>query len=64
VRIHPPTLVVFCNVADEIQESYKRYMLNRFREELGFDDVPLRMLLRGKSEVRESWEERQQNASR
>lgn len=51
VRTAPPTLVIFCNVAREIQESYKRYMLNRFREALGFNEVPLRLIFRGKEEV-------------
>ena len=51
VKSSPPTLVIFCNVAKQIQESYKRYMINRFREELGFQDVPLRLIFRDKEEV-------------
>lgn len=51
VKSAPPTLVIFCNVAREIQESYKRYMLNRFREALGFTDVPVRLIFRAKEEV-------------
>lgn len=51
VRTAPPTLVIFCNVAREIQESYKRYMLNRFREALGFTDVPLRLIFRSKEDA-------------
>ena len=53
VKGHPPTIVIFTNVADEIQESYKRYMANRFRKELGFEDIPLRIFYRSKSEVNE-----------
>ncbi len=52
VAIAPPTFVVFTNVAREIQESYMRYMTHRFRAELGFDEVPVRVILRPKSEVR------------
>jgi GTPase len=52
VRTAPPTILVFCNVAREIQEGYKRYMINRFREELGFKDVPLRVIFRSKEDQR------------
>jgi len=52
VRSSPPTLLVFCNVAREIQEGYKRYMINRFREDLGFTDVPLRLIFRSKEDQR------------
>ncbi|NRA65075.1 MAG: ribosome biogenesis GTPase Der [Pseudobacteriovorax sp.] len=48
VRTSPPTIVVKCNVAGEIQESYKRYLVKRFRKDLGFGNVPLRLLFRGK----------------
>lgn len=49
----PPTLVVMCNVADEIQASYKRYMLKCFRRDLGFDHVPVRIFFRSKKEKRD-----------
>jgi GTP-binding protein len=52
VAVSPPTIVVFCNVASEIQESYIRYMTNRFRERLGFTEVPIRIIFRPKSDVR------------
>lgn len=52
VSVSPPTIVVFCNVAQEIHDSYKRYMVNRFREALGFPDIPLRLIFRAKSDVR------------
>jgi len=52
VAIQPPTIVVFCNVAKEIQAGYVRYMTNRFRSDLGFDNVPIRLIFRPKSEVR------------
>ena len=34
VKHSPPTFVIMCNVAGEIQEAYKRYLTNRFREYL------------------------------
>lgn len=48
VRSEPPTIVVKCNLAHELQESYKRYMHRAFQRELGFDRVPIRLLFRGK----------------
>ncbi len=53
VSSKPPTIVVKCNVADEIQESYKRYMIKRFRHELEFGDVPLRVFFRDKADEKE-----------
>ncbi len=50
VRTEPPTIVIKCNMAEEIQESYKRYMTHRFREMLGFEDIPLKLIFRGKNE--------------
>lgn len=52
VATQPPTIVVFCNVASEIQESYIRYMRSRFRTALGFDEVPIRLIFRPKADVR------------
>lgn len=52
VGVNPPTLVIFCNVAAEIQESYKRYMMNRLREMLGFGETPIRILYRSKADSR------------
>ena len=57
VKAAPPTLLVFCNVAREIQEGYKRYMINRFREELGFDNVPVRLIFRSKEDQRKRKQE-------
>lgn len=52
VAVNPPTFVIFCNVFDEIQESYVRYMRNRFRSLLGFDEIPIRLIFRPKSDTR------------
>ena len=52
VTINPPTIVVFCNVASDIQESYKRYMMNRMRELLEFGETPIRIIYRGKNEAK------------
>ena len=50
VRSNPPTIVIKCNVADEIQPSYKRYLTKRLRRDLEYGDIPLRILFRAKSD--------------
>lgn len=52
VAVEPPTIVVFCNVAREIHESYIRYMTRRFQEFLGFNDIPLRVIYRAKTDTK------------
>jgi len=48
----PPTFTVFLNRPDEVPESYKRYLLHQLREKLGFDNMPIRLDLRGRREER------------
>lgn len=49
VKAAPPTIVVKCNVSEEIQESYKRYMNHQFRRRLDFGTAPIRLLFRPKT---------------
>lgn len=44
----PPTLIVRCNCARAVISSYRRYMVHGFRRELGFTNVPLRLVLKGR----------------
>jgi len=48
VSTNPPTIVVFVNNAKLISRTYERYLLNRFREHLPFDEVPIRLLFRSR----------------
>ncbi|HEX7874141.1 MAG TPA: ribosome biogenesis GTPase Der [Sphingobium sp.] len=48
-RTRPPTFAVFGNRLDELPESYRRYLVNGIRRELGFGAVPVRLHLRGGS---------------
>ena len=48
VRSNPPTVVLMCNIAEAAQESYKRYVTNQFRDLLGFENIPIRVILRDK----------------
>lgn len=43
VAVAPPTIVFFCNDPDLLSASYKRYLLNFFREALPYDEVPIRV---------------------
>jgi GTP-binding protein len=54
VQAAPPTIVIQCNRADDLKESYKRYMVKGFRKRLGFDKIPLRIFFRNKSEKKKA----------
>jgi GTP-binding protein len=49
----PPLFIIMCNVSDQIQESYKRYLTRQLQKDLGFSQVPIKLLFRGKKEVME-----------
>ena len=42
----PPTIVLFVNDVDVFDATYRRYMLNQFRERLPFPEIPIRLLFR------------------
>ena len=46
----PPTIVVFCNRPEEIHFSYRRYLLNRFHEDLALRHTPIRLVLRSRDD--------------
>jgi GTP-binding protein len=46
VGIQPPTVVLFTNDPKLIPTTYQRYLLNRFRDELSFNEVPVKLYLR------------------
>ncbi len=47
-EVHPPTIVLFVNRPEFIDEIYQRYMINRMRELLPYAEVPIRLVVRGK----------------
>ena len=47
IKSRPPTFVVFGNRVDEIADSYRRYLVNALRRDLGIGPVPLRLTFRG-----------------
>jgi GTPase len=44
----PPTIALFVNDPNLFNENYRRYIDRKFRESLGFQGTPLRLLWRGK----------------
>lgn len=49
-EVAPPTFVLFVNDKKLIGKDYLRYLQNRIREELGFHEVPVRIVLRDSSD--------------
>ena len=45
-RSRPPSFVLFGTRLDMLPESYRRYLINGIRRELGFEAVPIRLTLR------------------
>jgi len=45
-KTRPPGFVMFGTRLDMLPESYRRYLINGIRRELGFDAVPIRLTLR------------------
>lgn len=51
VAVAPPTIVVKCNDPKLFDESWKRYLLGFLREVSPFQEVPLRMIMRSRTEA-------------
>jgi GTP-binding protein len=47
VNTRPPAFLVFGNRTEMVAESYRRYLINGLRRELGFGAVPVRLTMRG-----------------
>jgi GTP-binding protein len=52
VSMAPPTFVVATNYPEGIHFSYERYLINKMRENFGFEGVPIRFLFRKKGRGR------------
>jgi GTPase len=46
IKTRPPSFVIFGTRVDQLPESYRRYLVNGIRKELGFGAVPVRLTLR------------------
>lgn len=49
VATAPPVFVAMCSYADQIKESYKRFVTNQLRQHFGFDSVPIVVHFRERS---------------
>ena len=50
VDVSPPSFVFFCNHAEDVHFSYRRYLENQLREQFGFIGNPIRMRFRNRQE--------------
>jgi GTP-binding protein len=46
VGVQPPTIVLFCSNPKGLDATYRRYLLNMFRDHLSFAEVPIKLYLR------------------
>ncbi|MFZ5829313.1 MAG: ribosome biogenesis GTPase Der [Planctomycetota bacterium] len=46
VAVQPPTIVLFGNNPEGISQTYRRYLLGVFRDQLEFGEVPIKLYLR------------------
>ncbi len=51
VGTEPPTVALFTNHPDLIDEAYQRYLANRLRESLPYTSIPIRFVVRGRRPV-------------
>ncbi|MCD6310744.1 MAG: ribosome biogenesis GTPase Der [Candidatus Eremiobacteraeota bacterium] len=47
--VKPPTFMFFVHEPKAVHFSYQRYLTNKIREEFGFDQVPIKIILRKKN---------------
>ena len=50
ISTKPPTIVCFVNYPEAVHFSYKRYLMNRFREATGLDKVPIRIFFKKRTQ--------------
>jgi GTPase len=48
IKTNPPMIAFFCNYPKLVQESYKRFLMNKLREHFGFVGVPLGVVFKEK----------------
>ncbi|MBU1219829.1 ribosome biogenesis GTPase Der [Myxococcota bacterium] len=53
VEVRPPVFIVHANRPKDIPESYRRYIINRLREEFGFRGAPIQVFFRSSHESKE-----------
>jgi len=61
VAVCPPTIAFFVNDPARVTPVFERFMLNRIRERLPFEEVPVRLLFRGRRAMPRRGEERSES---
>ncbi|GIW78866.1 MAG: GTPase Der [Gemmatales bacterium] len=51
VDIRPPTIVLFCNDPELFSPTYKRYLVNYFRDHLPYGEIPIKLEFRRRRET-------------
>jgi GTP-binding protein len=51
VAIEPPTIMISCNHPDNVHFSYKRYLINQFRDVFDVPGTPVRIVFRARGEA-------------
>lgn len=49
VAVRPPRFVVWCNDPEGVHFSYRRFLLNRFRAQWGFEGTPIKLFVRART---------------
>lgn len=49
--VSPPTITLFVNTPKLFDQAYQRYLQNRIKEHLPYSQVPIKMVIRGRSRV-------------
>ncbi len=52
VDTHPPTIALFVNDPNLVDDNYQRFLINRFHELLPHSEVPIKLLVRGREHAR------------
>ncbi|WCL52821.1 ribosome biogenesis GTPase Der [Gimibacter soli] len=47
IKTRPPTFAIFCNLPDDVPDSYVRYLENELRRDFDLPGVPLRFIMKG-----------------
>ena len=50
IDVQPPTVAVVCNYPEGFPATYRRYLLGTLRDELEFDEVPIRLFFQSRRE--------------
>lgn len=64
LSVQPPTILIFVNNPENVTRDYERFLINRFREYLPFDETPIRLVFRARREASSNSRSDRLNAQR